>query len=131
MNISGKILRCAAVAAVGAGTLAFTAAPAGADTTECQKFHVAGGWGCYQSYGDIIRVSDTGLDGWGIRVIWSTSDGREGSCVDANGSDNGTETCNYQLKEKYNGGDNLITFQVQQVDEGEPGDKSGWQGITT
>ncbi|MFD0902200.1 hypothetical protein [Actinomadura sediminis] len=114
--------------ALGAGLL--TAGPAGADSTRCKRFYVSGGWGCYQSKGDIVRVHDTKWDGSAVRVVWRTADGRKGRCWDPD-SEGDARKCNYNFKETYKGRDNLITYQVQAVDGGEVWDTSGWQGVST
>ncbi|MFC5749911.1 hypothetical protein [Actinomadura rugatobispora] len=132
MTRFGKLARCAATAVVAVGAVSLAAGPANADSKTCKKFYVGGGWGCYQSYGDIIRVKDTSWDGWGVRVKWHTADGRSGNCVDGNGSNNGTVTCNKDFAEKLSNGEkNLITYRVQEIEDGDIGDESGWQGVET
>jgi hypothetical protein len=129
--------RIAAVAALAIGSVAtvgVTAASA-TDVTQTQidgrascsdtKIYLNDDWGCVITYGDRMKVADDTWDGNGTRLRWTSSEPNEhgdtaGSCTDYNGSENGTEECNYNWDEG-----TTVSYKLEQINNGDPVDDSG------
>lgn len=79
------------------------------------------------SYGDRMKVADDTWDGNGTRLRWTSSlpnsHGKfKGSCKDYNGSENGSEECDYQFPEG-----TTINYKLEQISGGEVVDETdGW-----
>ncbi|MEV1006531.1 hypothetical protein [Streptomyces sp. NPDC049881] len=91
-------------AAAGAAAILLAAAPAAsADPyVHCQEVGPSAapaGAVCFSSYGDKITVLDTLADGYRVVGDWQTDYGRSGECHNANGANNTSVTCNYDMRE--------------------------------
>ncbi|MER6664620.1 hypothetical protein ABT256_08720 [Amycolatopsis japonica] len=129
--------RFAAVTALVIGSLAtagVTAASASDVTRDGERASCAktkiwlnDDWGCVISYGDRMKVADDTWDGNGTRLRWTSSlpnsHGKfKGSCKDYNGSENGSEECDYQFPEG-----TTINYKLEQISGGEVVDETdGW-----
>ncbi|MFI9450006.1 hypothetical protein [Amycolatopsis sp. NPDC052450] len=133
-----KVKRIAAVAAVVIGSVATAGgatasaadqARAPEDRATCAKTKVwlNDDWGCVISYGDRLKVADDTWDGNGTRLRWTSSlpnsHGKyKGSCKDYNGSENGSEECDYSFPEG-----TTINYKLEQISGGEVVDETeGW-----
>ncbi|OLZ58417.1 hypothetical protein BS330_11185 [Amycolatopsis keratiniphila subsp. nogabecina] len=132
-----EMKRFAAVTALVIGSLAtagVTAASASDVTRDGERASCAktkiwlnDDWGCVISYGDRMKVADDTWDGNGTRLRWTSSlpnsHGKfKGSCKDYNGSENGSEECDYQFPEG-----TTINYKLEQISGGEVVDETdGW-----
>lgn len=98
------------------------------DRASCSgtKIYLNDDWGCVISYGDRMKISDQTWDGNGARLRWNSSRPNEhgktsGFCRDYNGSENGTEECNYNFPEG-----TTISYKLEQISDGDVVDAYPW-----
>lgn len=96
------------VALLGAGSLAAPTASAEPVTYICIEEVPTLAGGCFDSYGDVITVSDRKTDGWAARVYWKTDYGRKGYCKVPSGKD--SKVCNYNFREN-----RVVKFRLELV----------------
>lgn len=122
-------LVAASAATMGVTTASATEGPRDGERASCAKTKIwlNDDWGCVISYGDRMKVADDTWDGNGTRLRWTSSlpnsHGKfKGSCKDYNGSENGSEECDYQFPEG-----TTINYKLEQISGGEVVDETdGW-----
>jgi hypothetical protein len=96
MRIKRIVPAALAATALMAGGAA-PAADAGKHKRKCVG-NDAGAYACFQAYGDKFFLKDTTANAMSAGVVWKTSYGREGTCVNVHGKGKWV-VCEYNMRE--------------------------------